>query len=273
MICDLCSKTGGDKVIHKFDLDYLKCHHCGHIYADVSGYDYVSQNETANGELSDVHDSKHESKRHIRGYQALLAEFKQYRKTEKLIEIGSSSGAFLRQAQVAGWQASGVEPVAASAEVGIREYQLDITVGVLEDAQYESESADVVYSNAVIEHVDSPSDLFAEAARILRTGGLFYADTVNIESYTWKFLQERWKLVDPRVHLHLFSPDSLRKLCAAAGLEVVKMTTHGVRFHATRADRPQGFARVMDELRKAPYSYAARRNLKGDNIAVYAVKI
>ncbi len=270
--CDLCAHNSYETFLEKYNLNYVKCAQCGHVYADVSGFDYVSRNEETIKSLKDVHSAKYQSSRHAKAYAALLKEFAPYRQHNRLIEVGCASGAFLTAAVAAGWQAVGVEPVAESAQEGIRDHGLDIRIGVLEEARFDSDSADVIYSNAVIEHVDSPRQVFEEAFRILRRGGLFYADTVNIDSYTWAFLGKQWKLVDPSVHLHLFSPSSLRRLCESVGLEVVKMTTHGVRFHATREDRPTGYKRVLDELRKTPYSVAARRNLKGDNIAVYAVK-
>ena len=270
--CDVCKNEGSEVFLEKFGLNYLRCTQCEHVYADVSDFDYVAENEQANASLEDTHNAKHDSPRHAKAHGALLDEFEAYRNTNRLIEVGCSSGSFLNRAVKAGWDAIGVEPVAASAEVGIRDYGLNVIVGTLDDAAFDSDSADIIYSNAVIEHVDSPAAMVAEAARILRPGGLFYADTVNLASYTWRFLGDRWKLVDPRIHLHLFTPDSLTALCEQFGLQVQKMTTHGVRFHATRADKPTGVNRVIDELRKGPYSFAARRNLKGDNIAVYARK-
>ena len=129
-----------------------------------------------------------------------------------------------------------------------------------------------MYSNAVIEHVATPSRFIAEAYRLLRPGGLFYADTVNLDSYTWRFLGPRWKLFDPRMHVSLFTPNSLRAACSEAGFEVQKITTHGVRFHANRSERPLGLRRVLDELRKTPYSAATRVSAKGDNMAIYAIK-
>lgn len=165
-----------------------------------------------------------------------------------------------------------MEPVASSARYGIEQLGLNIHVGLLGAAQLRSDHFDVAYSNAVIEHLASPAEVITEVFRILRLGGLLYADTVNLDSYTWQFLGTQWKLFDPRMRLSLFTPATLRSFCENAGFEVVKITTHGVRFHATREDKPSGWRRVLDELRKAPYSWAARRTLKGDNIAVYAVK-
>ena len=270
--CDLCGSKDGEPIVEKFDIHYLQCRECGLVYSDTNGFDFAAHNQQIIADLSSMHDAKHDSRRHARAYEALLRNFAQYRDTNRIVEIGCSSGAFLRKAAIAGWQGVGVEPVAESATTGIREYGLDIRIGTLEQAELDSGCADVVYSKAVLEHLESPLAVTREAARILRRGGLFYADTVNLASYTWRFLGSRWKLVDPRMHLHLFSPDSLSRLCEQAGLRVERISTHGVRFHASRDDQPRGVRRIVDELHKAPYSIAAKRNLMGDSIAIYARK-
>ncbi|MDH3641692.1 MAG: class I SAM-dependent methyltransferase [Gammaproteobacteria bacterium] len=268
--CDLCGSYSNEVFADKHDLRYLRCLDCGFVFSDTSQFDFAAFNKEIIEDLRDTHVGKLASARHLKAYERLLRDFEPYRQNGRLLEIGCSTGSFLITAKSAGWDEFGVEPVESSARHGIEQLGLNIHIGTLETAGLESGSFDVAYSNAVVEHLQHPAEVIEEAFRVLRPGGLFFADTVNLESYTWKFLGPRWKLFDPRMHLSLFTPDTLRAYCEKAGFEVLGMQTHGVRFHATRADRPTGFRRLLDELRKAPYSWAARYNLKGDNIAVYA---
>jgi SAM-dependent methyltransferase len=270
--CDLCGGVLHEPFAVKHGLQYLRCRGCGFVFTDRSGFDFAGFNEEIIADMHDTHAAKRTAARHVRAYRQSLAEFAPYRRTGRLLEIGCATGSFLAQARDAGWQACGVEPVESSARHAIDELGLDVHIGTLETASFEPGSFDVIYSNAVLEHVPSPAAVLAAASRLLRPGGLFFADTVNLQSYTWRFLGERWKLFDPRMHLNLFTPQTLRTCCESAGLEVLRMTTHGVRFTATREDRPRGWRRIADELRKLPYSVAARRTLMGDSIAVYAVK-
>ena len=271
-VCDMCGEDSNELFAEKHGLEYLRCVKCSFVFSNTTDFDFTSFNEEIIEDLQSLHVGKLNSPRHLKQYRQLLKEFEPYRQSGRFLEIGCSTGSFLSKVRDAGWQEYGVEPVASSARYGIDQLGLNIHVGVLETAELASDSFDVVYSNAVVEHLSSPSEVIADASRILRPGGLFYADTVNLDSYTWRFLGPRWKLFDPRMHLSLFTPETLRIFCEKSGLEVIKMTSHGVRFHATREDKPQGVNRLLDELRKAPYSWAARRTLKGDNIAVYAVK-
>ncbi len=271
-LCDMCGGDANEPFAEKHGLEYLRCAECAFVFSNTTDFDFAAFNEEIIEDLQALHVGKRESPRHLKHYRQLLKEFEPYRQSGRFLEIGCSTGSFLSKVRDAGWQECGVEPVASSARYGIDQLGLNIHVGVLETAELAADSFDVVYSNAVVEHLSSPSEVIVDACRILRPGGLFYADTVNLDSYTWRFLGTRWKLFDPRMHLSLFTPETLRLFCEKAGLEVIRMTSHGVRFHATREDKPRGFNRVLDELRKAPYSWAARRTLKGDNIAVYAVK-
>lgn len=270
--CDLCGANDHEPFAEKYDLHYLRCRGCGFVYSDISEFDFAAFNKDIIEDLQESHVRKLESASHLKNNRQRLREFESYRQNGRFLEIGCSTGSFLSQVRDAGWQELGVEPVASSARYGIDQLGLNIHVGLLDSAQLPTDHFDVAYSNAVIEHLSSPAEVIAEVFRTLRPGGLFYADTVNLDSYTWQFLGTRWKLFDPRMHLSLYSPATLRTFCENAGFEVIKMTTHGVRFHATREDKPRGLHRLLDELRKAPYSWAARRKLKGDNIAVYAVK-
>jgi len=271
-ICDMCGANAGQPFAQKHDLQYLRCGECGFVYADVSRFDFAAFNEDIISDMRGEHVSKLASPSHLKSYRRLLKEFEPYRQTGNFLEVGCATGSFLKMVKSAGWREFGVEPVAASAQYGIEQLGLNIHVGVLGSAALTPGAFDVVYSNAVLEHLSSPKEVISQVFDLLRPGGLFYADTVNLDSYTWRFLGPRWKLFDPRMHLSLFTPATLRRYCQDAGFEVARITTHGVRFHATRADQPRGFGRLIDELRKAPYSWAARRNLKGDNIAVYALK-
>jgi len=268
----MCGADAGESFANKHDLQYLKCGECGFVYADVSQFDFAEFNADIISDMQSSHVSKMASASHLKNYRRRLKEFEPYRQSGNFLEVGCATGSFLHMVKSAGWHEYGVEPVASSATYGIEQLGLNIHVGVLETAALAEGSFEVVYSNAVLEHLASPKEVIAQVFALLRPGGLFYADTVNLDSYTWRFLGPRWKLFDPRMHLSLFTPQTLRTYCEDVGFEVLKMTTHGVRFHATRADKPQGVHRLIDELRKAPYSWAARRNLKGDNIAVYAAK-
>jgi 2-polyprenyl-3-methyl-5-hydroxy-6-metoxy-1,4-benzoquinol methylase len=270
--CDLCGTPPGKPFLEKYGFWYTRCSACGFVYANPRTIDPAQFNKDRNEELLSMYANKHYSDKKQRSFKQTIQKFEPYRKTGNILEIGSSTGGFLYQAKKLGWNATGIEPVAAVADYGIINYGLDIRKSLLEDANLPDRDFDVIFSNAVLEHLPSPSSVFREAYRLLRPGGVFFADTVNIQSYTWDIIGADWKLVDPRYHLSLFSPETLIRYCTTFGFKILKLTTHGVRLRANYLGRPSGLTRVMGEIKKAPLSLLSRYNLKGDSIAVFAMK-
>lgn len=62
-------------------------------------------------------------------------------------------------------------------------YLDDGRVGVGESIPWEDESFDVVFADNVLEHLDDPTTVFREVARVLKPGGRFLAKTPNYHHY------------------------------------------------------------------------------------------
>lgn len=179
----------------------------------------------------------------------------------KLLEIGCNVGGFLHAARQRGWDTTGVEPVEPCAQYA-RDQGLNAITGILEDVNLPENSFDVVYSNAVLEHIPSPSSALAAIARVLKPGGLVYTKTVNFDCYTREQIGLEWKLLAPDGHVSLFNARTLARFNEQAGLEVVRVQSNGVRVHRG----------PFATLRKAMLSFLSRRTLKGDRIIVWARK-
>jgi hypothetical protein len=100
-----------------------------------------------------------------------------------LLEIGSSWGYFLHQANAAGFAAVGVEPGRTRREFGILELGVDIrdsveAVGVAQFA--------IIYSAHTLEHISQVSGFFSDCFDHLQPGGLLivevpHFDLVNLD--------------------------------------------------------------------------------------------
>ena len=270
--CDLCGAPPCDPFLEKLGGHYSRCSSCGFVYSSPRARDPAVYNEENNETLGEGYIAKHYSKRHQAEYARLLRSLEPYRGGGRLLEVGCSAGGFLFQARKMGWEPVGVEPVDAVARYGREKHGLNAKTCTLEEAAFPADSFDAVFSNAVLEHLPSPKSLLREAVRVLRPGGVFYADTVNFESYTQQFIGPDWKLIDPRAHLSLFSPATLRRFCEEAGFVVRAIQTRGVRFRANNVARLKGPRRWLEEIKKLPWSIAARLTLHGDSIVVIAEK-
>ncbi len=78
--------------------------------------------------------------------------------------------------------------VSRPARLRERELGLDVFTGTVDAAAFPADSFDVIFTNAVMEHLCDPLSVLRECRRILRPGGVFYADTVNWDSYTRRLL-------------------------------------------------------------------------------------
>lgn len=86
----------------------------------------------------------------------------------------------MRALKERGFNVCGVEPIedyvrSANEELGAA----SVRVGDAEHLPYEDKSVDVVVSESVLEHVESPSMSVGEAFRVLRRGGIAYFYTTN----------------------------------------------------------------------------------------------
>lgn len=270
--CDLCGADDARDLLAKAGGHYVQCRRCGFVYANPRPEEEDSINNQAFEDSLAKYARKFSSAKAQRSYQRNLRRFEPYRQTNQLLEIGSNAGAFLHAARELRWEPTGVEPAAACARYGQEHYGLKILPCTLEMADLPEGSFDVVYANAVFEHLPSPTTAFQSAHRVLRPGGVLYVDTVNYDSYTRRFLGEEWKLLNPSAHLSLFSAHILRQFCIKAGFEVLAITTHGVRFRTSRPAKARGLMRWGEELLKLPLSVLCRLTLKGDSISVLARK-
>ena len=221
--CPACGCTKGRRrgPKHNFDM-MMTCEACGTLYVqrlpDVSeAMDYDAYYTSSNLFVSDFINQRVEE---------IVGGFSAYRNTGRLLEIGFGSGAMLRAAARAGWNAEGVE-ISRTATEYVREEGFKVFCGDLSEAGYASGYFDVVIASELLEHVADPQQLASEVARILRPGGLFWATTPHIQGLSARLLGMDWTTVGPD-HLHLFSQQGITSLLTSAGFRRIRLDTHGL---------------------------------------------
>jgi SAM-dependent methyltransferase len=150
-----------------------------------------------------------------------------YRTTERWLDIGCGSGTLLRAAGAEGWDAIGTEIAPAVVEA-MRAEGLDARLGLTQDLDLPSGGFDVISAIEVLEHVPDPDALIAEAARLLRPGGVLYITTPHGRGISGRLLGKDWSVVAPPEHLQLFSSRGIRSAMSRGGLRTVSVATTGV---------------------------------------------
>jgi SAM-dependent methyltransferase len=169
-----------------------------------------------------------------------VGAFERYRSAaNSWLDIGCGTGTLLQAATNRGWQPVGTE-VAAAAVESVRAAGLDARFGQAGDLDLPQAHFDVVSLIEVIEHVDDPDGLLADAARLVRPGGAVYLTTPNGRSLAARLLRLRWSTVVPPEHLQLFSARGLSAALRRAGLQDRSVATTGINPYEIRAGLRSG---------------------------------
>jgi SAM-dependent methyltransferase len=165
----------------------------------------------------------------IRRHEALSG---QPRSAQRWLDVGCSSGGFIKAAKTQGCNIEGVEP-APRAAAAAREAGLTVFTGTLQEAHFPDASFDAVSLSEVIEHLRDPASLLQEIRRLLKPNGVFSLTTGNAESWTMRWIGPRWEYLDLNRHgghVSFFTPSSLDLLAKRCGLKLVRLETRAVTF-------------------------------------------
>ena len=137
---------------------------------------------------------------------------------KKALVIGYGEGAFL--AELSPYYAKVVAVDSAQAMLNraadfVNEHSLENVELVLGDSrsqELQANSADCVVCNMVLHHVPSPADIFKDAARLLKPGGLFCVSDLCRHDQSWarEACGDMWLG---------FEPDDLTEWATASGLQ------------------------------------------------------
>jgi SAM-dependent methyltransferase len=267
--CDVCGSWNSNELLKAEGSAYHECTSCGLIFSRPMPVNLEEIYELQYSRRLDLYANKIDEKR--KKNRKKLKKFDQFRKSGNFLEIGCNAGAVLCAARDAGWKVKGVDVSPAPAAFAREKMDLDVFTGTVEEAGYPDNYFDVIFTNATLEHLRHPLATLKECRRILRPGGVFYADTVNWASYTRRLLGANWKLINPSDHVHLYTPSNILSLCHQAGFDHLKTWTTGVR---VKANAPESTFKTPWHwsLLKGPLSFLIRLNKMGDSIEFIAQK-
>ncbi|MHB8901095.1 MAG: class I SAM-dependent methyltransferase [Thermoguttaceae bacterium] len=138
------------------------------------------------------------------------------------LELGCAGGRFLEMLRERGWQAEGLEPaegpVAEARRRGFRVHHGPIAPGI-----FPPRSQDAVFAWMVLEHLHDPRMALAEIRSILRPGGWLVFSVPNWACAERWLMGRYWYPLEPPIHLHHFTPRTLRRILVEAGFERIEV--------------------------------------------------
>jgi 2-polyprenyl-3-methyl-5-hydroxy-6-metoxy-1,4-benzoquinol methylase len=152
----------------------------------------------------------------------------------RLLDVGCSTGSFLRAAGQRGFSASGIDVGPKNVDKA-RTAGLDAHVATLDDAPFAPRSFDVITLFDSIEHMPEPVRALATARELLARGGLLVVTTPNVDGWfprlTWQLFGRTlgaWEHPSPPAHVYQFSRDTLDAALAKAGFRTCWSRTEAI---------------------------------------------
>ncbi len=227
--CAICGRSDTEPEYVKYGYAIGRCRGCGLVYANprapapriLSRYspDYFWKEYLPS---LGIVDGKFDLAPFDARYAPILRLLAARTPGRRLLEIGAGAGLFLKAAERAGWQVSGIELSDAAARFAIEQLGLDISTTPAEAMSVGEGAYDAVAMFETIEHLFDPRSVLTAAARTLAPGGTLVVSTPNYDAASRHLLGAPWAVLSPMEHVYYFREASLRQLLEATGFEDVQ---------------------------------------------------
>ncbi|HEX7669182.1 MAG TPA: bifunctional glycosyltransferase/class I SAM-dependent methyltransferase, partial [Polyangiaceae bacterium] len=150
-----------------------------------------------------------------------LGQVRQYiLPNDRVLEVGSYCGAFLRVAREEGLDIMGVEPSAWAVEASGHVTDAPVVCGTVDDLPEHQRSFDVVAAWDVLEHFHDPVEELRKIAALLPEGGTLLFSTLMIDNWFPRVTGRHWPwLMD--MHLFYFTEETIRYILNETGFELI----------------------------------------------------
>ncbi|MDI6793556.1 MAG: class I SAM-dependent methyltransferase [bacterium] len=236
--CNICGSDYSRLLVIKNSFQVVKCRECGLVYVSPR------LTEAALGSIysEDYHiSSPAEVKEERVGFfKEKIVLISQYQAGGKILDVGCSTGSFLKEARSAGWDTYGIDVSEDALQYARGNYGLEVTAGKLDDSEFEPAFFDAITMLDSIEHMPDPYRALLKAKEILKPDGFIFISTPNIDGLiplTTYCLFGRtfgiWEHPTPPGHIYQFSEKTLTALLNKAGFDVVAAYSENIPFRYT----------------------------------------
>ena len=232
--CPVCDSKASSPVF----VGIRKCQGCGLRFVNPLG-EFRGEHESEDyftNEYLPLHRSNwSNSLAERRAHLNMIRNFASLPNRPRLLDVGCALGFMLHEATAANWEATGVETSEFAAHYATVHTGCQVYAGTLENADFESETFDVVTLMDVIEHVPEPRGLLKEVYRVLRPGGVVFLVTPNFGSVFVRLYRAKAYGIGPEEHVTYFQPSTIRQLLHTSGF--TRIVTGSKDFYAENLRR------------------------------------
>ena len=150
-------------------------------------------------------------------------------KKSKVLDIGCGAGFLTNFLAEHGHEVTGIDLSPQSLELAKEKdatKQVSYEIADATHLPFDAASFDVVCAMDLLEHVNHPGAVIAEASRVLRPGGLFFFHTFNRNFWSWLVVIKgvEWcvRNTPPQMHVYplFIKPSEMEAMCAKHNLTV-----------------------------------------------------
>lgn len=145
----------------------------------------------------------------------------------RILDVGCGAGYFLERAVKRGWDGHGIDFGSWVRKATAVRGLTNVYVGSIFDCKFMNGSFDVVSASQVLEHLPNPKRDLEEIRRIIRPGGLIYANVPNYQCLSILLRRDDFELNEPPQHVNYFTPKTLKNLLQKSGFEVLQTSSYG----------------------------------------------
>jgi SAM-dependent methyltransferase len=168
----------------------------------------------------------------------------------EVLEIGSGFGYFVQYANSIGHHATGTEVTKEYAEMSSE--SLNGRIIHVEEGRYTDyfgrASFDLIYMEAVFEHVLYPEAILSQIRQLLRPDGVLFLAVPNMDSLSSRLEGKYWGWAAPPDHLYFYNQSNLALLLQKHGFSVTESFTKD--YYHRSIPQMFSFRRVLNVFRK-----------------------
>lgn len=203
--------------------DIVKCNRCGMVYNNPQFSPQLLERM-----YKEVEDPTYVEETNARTltFKRSLDQLQAYvQPPGKMLDVGCYSGAFMKVAAGAGWHIEGVElsqwaaNIAAGLETG-PVYNKPLAQLDPSEHQY-----DVITMWDVVEHLTHPAQMFQDAFRLLKPGGLLAVSTHLVDSLAVRLMGTRYPFFMD-MHVVHFSRATIKQMLEDQGFQLMNIRSH-----------------------------------------------
>lgn len=150
----------------------------------------------------------------VKTFTKRLKQIAPYKSAGRALDIGCGPGYFLTAAQKLGFDVHGLDPSDYIVEMGQKTWGDRMRLGLIESADYPSESFDLVVAFDTFEHIYDPKKFLSAIHRVLKPGGVLAITTPDPTSALAKVSGQNWVSFKLPEHVFYWSPETIRNVLA-----------------------------------------------------------